>query len=303
MVQRGNKRRRFGVAQDIELENRLLSIERELAKLTPLDQNLDAKNRRMYTGKRPPQVSGVTVQRSPGTITVQWTKLDATNISHYEVQVSENAAYTSPTIARVRDDFYTFQDSPATAVVPLVTYYVRVRAVLNSSAGPWSSPASSALGLVTTNNILPGAVSLLSEEEITTFDPTALTVGTGAQGTTGNVTYGSAQLPALGGVVFPRVIIELDMTAVGSTADYMRLTTQFIRNPGNVIVGTYKNDIQSSLVAARLTLGGFSEFDAPGVGAFTYSVKITLTVQTAGGTATATITPVRLLTQLTEQRK
>jgi hypothetical protein len=291
MGQRSNRRRRFGVAQDIELERRLLSIERELAKLVPSEQNFDSKNRRMYTGKRPPQVGGVTVQKSPGTLTVQWTKLDATNISHYEVQVSESPAYTSPKIARVQENFYTFQDSPGVAVLPLVTYYVRVRAVINSSAGPWSAAASSALGLVTTNNILPGAVSLLSEEEITTFDPTALTVS-GVPPATGNVTYGSAQIPALGGVVFPRVIMEMDVTTAGSTTIYSRLTTQFIRNPGNVIVGTYANDVQSTVSGARITLGGFSEFDAPGTGGFTYSVKITIASQS--GDSTMTITPQRL---------
>lgn len=292
MVQRGNRRRRFGVAQDVELENRLLSIERELAKLAPLDKTLDSKTRRIYTGRRPPQVTGVAIQKSPGTITVQWVRLDATNISHYEVQIASNAAFTDPKIVRIQDDFYTFQDAALGDL--LNTYYVRVRAVISNFAGPWSASASSILGLVTTNNILPGAVSLLSEEEITTFDPASLS---GA----GSVTYGSAQMPALGGVVFPRVILEMDITTVGDTTNYMRLTTQFIRNPGNVIVGTYKNDLQSTLVSARLTLGGFSEFDAPGVGAFTYSIKITLAVQ--GGSPSATITPVRLLTQLTEQRK
>ena len=300
-----NRRRRFGVTQDVELENRLLSIERELAKLAPLDRNLDTKNRRMIVGA-PPQVTGLVIQQSPGTITGQWNRLNATNVSYYEVQIADNAAFNSAYSSKEDTEYYTYQNAALGDL--LSTFYVRVRAVINNTPGPWSATVSSALGKVVTESLVSGAVSVIAEEEVTTFNPSSVAHGADA-------TWGSASVTTKeDGVVDTRLIFEVTANSipdasVGVTGlpivwtKFDRMTIDFLRDPGSIRVARYLQDLQSPLNSGRITVGGFSDYDTPGIGTFTYKVKITLATQNGAGDVDSLITPIRLVIQLRETLK
>lgn len=297
-----NRRRRFGVTQDVELENRLSYLEREVAKLSPVDRNLDTIRRRMVN-TTPTQVVNVAVQKSPGTITVQWDKLNITNISYYEVWVAENASFTGTvTKAKVEDAFYTYQDASADNVTS--TFYARVRGIINNSAGLWSATVSSALGLSGTDSLASNSVTVVAEEIVTTFVPASLVVNT-AFGTASE-SYGNLSIEATeDGTVAPRVNFQTAATYTGSTLNPLELDILIKRDPGSVTVGTFKEVFVNNKTADAVTYGGFAEYDDPGAGTFTYSVDVSIAATGASGTATADpgFVPTRLIIQLLEYRR
>ena len=301
-MSRSNRPRRFGVVKDdVELENRLLAIERELAKLTPIDTFLDSKTRRMVI--KPPQITGVVLQTSPGTITVQWDKLNVTNISFYEVWVATNAAFTGTVKkAKVQEDFFTYQDATADDLTS--TFYTRVRAVINNKAGLWSSTISSGLGLSDTFNLSPNSVTALTEETITSFTPPTQSVS--AVTTSSAESYGSLSVTSTSdGTIAPRISWQGTIEIVTPTGELepVELKFELKRNPGNVTVGTFVQTFPQKQKPSVHTFNGWAEYDDPGAGTWSYSTDVTVTGTGAVPQGTGTITHTRLFTQVVEFRR
>jgi hypothetical protein len=283
-----------------------IRIQQEQDRLAVANPNANI-NSLSQAGGTPPTVTGLGLVTNVGTIHVRWNSSDISDLKFYEVQISENAVFTTGVITRyTRETEYRWSEGTGGT-----TYYVRVR-VHNTSSnfGPWSSRVNTTTGKVSTSDIDVGAAS---EIHTFTYGDDAGETFTLLNATGNNEAYGPLVVDVFdnNSVVEPIVFFEFDYSCnwgAGDTANYYTINLERRAQGATswTVVNSARIDMKSTVPTfgggtARTTSPSFSNYDQPGSGVWEYQIKITLTI--TGTTAALTFQGQLLEMEFTQSKR
>lgn len=176
-----------------------------------------------------PQVTGLTLEQSPGAIEASWDAVKINNLKRYEIHVSSNSAFADATIRYATETQFTYEEGVAST-----TYYFRVRAVnIGNKVGAWSSPAQSAVpGAITSSDIADGSVT---EAKLAADSVTSAKIATGAVGNS-EIASGAVDTDELAvEAVHVEDLTFTSTTVVNSGTTELQWATENITSEGNEI--------------------------------------------------------------------
>jgi hypothetical protein len=278
----GTSAKRLGTSDEASIDSRFRRIENEL-QLRALSNQQSGTSAVGRSRAKPTVLTGISLDTGiVGGIGIRWNRASVGDVSGYEVLVANNRAFVGARRFIRQENNLTFSEGS-----PDDEYFVKVRAVNSrKEPGEYTPVLSTKTGKAQYSNLEAGAATNPSEDRVVDFTPAVLS----ADGDEG--IYGSAQVVATANeIVLPFVIFRFSFESVyGGGNNRVTLTLQ--RN-GEDLPGAVPMDVFSDIgpPAAETAITGLSVPDTPGVGTFTYSVK--MTISKAGGN-TLTITPIQL---------
>ena len=233
-----------------------------------------------------PQVENLDAEASPGMITITWDAVSSRSLSHYLVQVSDEATFGSPSEYIELGTNFSYRQG-----TPLTDYYFRVKAVdYGGKEGDFSEMAIGRTGAVSAGEIDDGAVG---EDTIEDGAVSLVKIVTGAiynfTTVTGSPNYGltSSYAEITGARVTqtltdPREIVKISSTMNGTativgapTATQDIISTRIERGSGASPSSwsTVRTAGDAHIPTDGAGIGtGVDAPDAPGVGVWTYRI-------------------------------
>lgn len=234
-------------------------------------------------------VAGLRSVSQPGTVTVAWNNSEDPTVTHYEVQISDNASFTNPSTFQVIGVRFTYDEGD-----PDETYFARVRAVsANTGAvGDWSQPLNTQTGLAGSAFLEIGAATNPVGGTVLEFDPGTISTG-------GSETYNVGSIVTLGGTtVQSKFTFKFDFDSTYDFSTPVRISVNLLVD--NVAIDDAQNDVFSSGIG-RQTIPGLGKDVVLSQGTHGYQMQISIDAQ--GGGSTFEMTPVSLIFTLLELRR
>ena len=224
--------------------------------------------------QRPPPVAGLVAAPAPGQIGAMWTSTPIADLETYEVEVSTTPAFSgSVTAIATRETRFTL-----TVDDPGAQHYVRVRARSQSTgAGPWSNVLSTQTGLIVSASLSPDATSAVTRIVQESFEP-ALMSNTAEEN---QAIYADIPVFAQGGVVllFAQLRATYSQSNTPGDPGWWSMEADLLRDG---VPLSHPQNLQEYFVTTTPTnnegvytmQGGINTVDEPGVGIFTYAIRL-----------------------------
>lgn len=220
----------------------------------------------------PPQVSGLVSVPAPGQIGATWTATSIADLETYEVEVSTAPSFSGDVTAlATRETRFTLSVAD-----PSAQHFVRVRARSQSTgAGRWSNVLSTQTGLIVSASLSPDATSAVTRIVQESFQPPYMT----NVAEENQAVYADLPVAVEGGVVLlfaqlraNYVQVNFDDPGWWSMEAHLLRNGQPLAHPQNL-----QEFFDTSMVLHHgiyTMLGGINTVDEPGVGIFTYSIRL-----------------------------
>lgn len=282
-----------------ELKAYFDSVEREIERRLPQNPFERAPGVPRNVDTDPPTVS---VVLGIGSVTLQWSSIEATDVLYYEAQLSADEDFAEVVSQKRLETEATFLNTS-----PGVTYYGRVRVFRDSlGAGAWSGPVSTKPGTLSSAVVAANEIAqFLQPDPVTSFDPATIAVGSLAASFDASALWGEVTLTTKGGVVWPRfaltTLIEADLSAISLHPAVAKLQMARDGTPlGREITVSFPYDLGATTPEDEMTLAYLFAADQPPAGTYRYGLQVDLSDPGSSGLSGVELQPVRLDVQLVE---
>jgi len=273
-----------GFASQADMDRRLRELSERIDQRALANPDVGVNVR---AGGTPPTPSGLTLvsNPAPGTFTVKWSPVLISDLRRYEIEVADNNAFTGSTTFSSRQASFTYDEGQ-----PLVTYFVRVR-VINNSSNPsgWSSSLNTTTGQANSGDLAAGAAVNWARTVVSVFNPSVIK---NAAGGTPTGDYGDTLLTTKGGIVVFFAQSETDYVLSSGDTAFVEILMD------NVVAGSFPTAQSSfSATAGTSSVGGSGIIAPPSPGSHSFKLRVRLIPTTSGGSI---LTPQRLTLAIVE---